>query len=102
MPPSNDGLVIQGYFFKYLQPFFHNDRYKVIPRGAFDDSIKKDHIRALLEHNDALEIGCTRTNMLLESNDTGIAYRIHLRSDPISFQVRAMVDVKAFLDCSIG
>jgi HK97 family phage prohead protease len=98
----NTGKVLQGYFFKYLQPFYQGDRWKVIPKGAFDESLRTDHVRALLEHNPALEIGHSRQNLILHSNDTGIAFQIHLRDDEISNQVRAMVEAKLFLDCSIG
>jgi HK97 family phage prohead protease len=100
--PSNAGLVIQGYFFKYATPFYQGDRWKCILCGAFDDSLKCDRVRMLLEHNDALEFGHNRQNLILHSNETGIAFRCHLRNDPISFQVRALVEAKAFLDCSIG
>src|ERR1700730_10462852 len=90
--PSNAGLCLQGYFFKYATPFYQGDRYKCILKGAFDDSLKSDHIRALLEHNDALEFGHSRQNLILHSNETGISFRVHLRNDPISFQVRALVE----------
>jgi HK97 family phage prohead protease len=100
--PDNTGLVLQGIFFRYNQPFWQGERWKVIPKGAFDASLKTDHVRAMLEHNPALEFGCTRTNMLLESSDTGICYRIHLRNDEISRHVRALVEAKLFLDTSIG
>jgi HK97 family phage prohead protease len=99
---SNAGLVLQGYFFKYLQPFFQGERWKVIRKGAFDESLRTDHIRALLEHSEALEIGHNRQNLILHSNETGIAFQIHLRDDLISNHVRELVEAKLFLDCSIG
>jgi HK97 family phage prohead protease len=99
---TNTGKVLQGYFFRYATPFFQGDRWKVIPKGAFDASLKKDRVRALLEHNDALEFGDTKSNLILESNDTGIAYRIHLRNDEISRHVRALVEARQYFDTSIG
>jgi HK97 family phage prohead protease len=70
--------------------------------GAFDASIRKDHVKALLEHNDALEIGCTKSNLLLHSNQTAICFRLHLRTDEISRHARALVESRAMLDTSIG
>jgi HK97 family phage prohead protease len=100
--PDNTGLVIQGIFFRYGQPFWQGDRWKVVMKGAFDASLKKDHVRAWLEHNPDLEIGCTQKNMLLESTDTRICFRLYLRDDEISRHARALVEARIFLDTSIG
>jgi HK97 family phage prohead protease len=56
----------------------------------------------LLEHDSALEFGCTKTNLILHSDEYGIAFRCHLRNDEISRHVRALAESKAYSEVSIG
>jgi HK97 family phage prohead protease len=100
---SNTGKVLQGVPFKFNTLFFHGDKWKYIPDGAFDESLKSNRVvRMLLEHDDALEFGDSKSNLILHADTYGIAFRCHLRDDPISLQVRALADSKAFTECSIG
>jgi HK97 family phage prohead protease len=99
---SADTQVLQGYAFRFNELFWHGGKWKVIIDGAFDESLKTDHVRMLLEHNDALEFGDSKSNLILHADEYGIAFRCHLRKDEISNHVRALAESKAFLDCSIG
>jgi HK97 family phage prohead protease len=97
------GKALSGYGVKYNTPYFHNGKYNCIQSGSFDDSLASgDTVRMLMEHDDALEFGDSKTNLILHSDDFGLAFRCHLRSDEISRHVVKLAESKAFLDCSIG
>ena len=96
------GKVLQGYGFKFDTLYFTRGRWNYISPGAFDESLKTDHVRMLLEHDDSLCFGDNRSNLILESDQFGLAFRCHLRKDKISAHVTALALSKAFLDCSIG
>jgi HK97 family phage prohead protease len=103
LPPSNTCKVLQGYSFRFNELFWHDDKWKYILDGAFDDSLKSNRVvRMLLEHNDALNFGDSKSNLIVHADDYGIAFRCHLRNDEISSHVRALAESKVFLDCSIG
>jgi HK97 family phage prohead protease len=96
------GKCLEGFGVKYETPYTRNGKWNCILGGAFDDSIKRDRVRMLLEHSDAMEFGCSKSNLILESCEYGLAFRCHLRRDEISKQVTALAESKTFLDCSIG
>jgi HK97 family phage prohead protease len=100
---SNVGKVIQGYGVKYDTLFFHDDKWRYIPSGAFDESLKSGKkVRMLLEHNDALEFGDSQTNLILHNDDYGVAFRCHFRDDEISGYAYDLASSAAYTECSIG
>jgi HK97 family phage prohead protease len=56
----------------------------------------------LLEHNDALEFGDSKTNLVLHNDSFGLAFRCHLRDNEVSSHARALAESNAFSECSIG
>jgi HK97 family phage prohead protease len=56
----------------------------------------------LMHHDTNLEFGDTKRNLILHSDEYGLAFRCHLRNDEISSQVRALAESKAYSECSIG
>ena len=99
---SYSGKCLEGFGVKYETPYIRNGIYNCILGGAFDDSIKRDRVRMLLDHDDDLEFGCSQSNLILESSDYGLGFRVHLHKDDISKRVTALAESKTYLDCSIG
>ena len=89
------GKVLQGYGFKFDTLYFTRGRWNYISPGAFDESLKTDHVRMLLEHDDSLCFGDNRSNLILESDQFGLAFRCHLRKDKISAHVTAPRTIKS-------
>ena len=97
------GKVLQGYGFKFDTHIFTRGKWNYISPGSFDESLKSSSVvRMLLEHDDALCFGDSKSNLILEADQYGVAFRCHLRKDDISKHLTALAQSKAFLDCSIA
>jgi HK97 family phage prohead protease len=100
---TNTGKVLQGYACKLDTIIRQGDNYKYIHGGAFDDFMKSGTtVRMLMEHNDALEFGDSKSNLILHTDDYGVAFRCHLRDDEISNHACDLAESKAYTECSIG
>jgi HK97 family phage prohead protease len=100
---NNAGTVLQGYGCLYDTVFMFEGKYTSIIQGALDKSLKANHpVRMLMHHDAKLEFGDTNRNLILHSDESGLAFRCHLRNDEISSHVRALAESKAYSECSIG
>jgi HK97 family phage prohead protease len=100
---NNTGLVLQGYGCRYDTVFLFEGKHTCIISGALDKALKANNpVRMLMHHDAGLEFGNTKQNLILHSDDFGLAFRCHLRNDEISSHVRALAESKAYSECSIG
>jgi len=100
---NNAGKVLQGYGCLYDTVFMFEGKHTCIISGALDKSLKaNDPVRMLMHHDANLEFGDTKRNLILHSDDYGLAFRCHLRNDEISHHVRSLAESKLYSECSIG
>jgi HK97 family phage prohead protease len=97
------GKALQGCAVKYNTSLWLSGGYKVLLDGAFDSSLRSGStIGMWLQHNPNLVFGDSKSNLILESDDYGLWFRVHLRTDTISKHVVALAESKAFTEVSVG
>jgi HK97 family phage prohead protease len=95
--------VIEGIATKYNSVLFHDGKFKVVTPGAFDLSMKYDApVEMWIDHDKSLRLGDARTNLDLYSDDFGLHFRLRLDNTELSSHARALVESKAYTQCSIG
>jgi HK97 family phage prohead protease len=95
--------VIEGVASKYNSVLFHDGKWKAVAPGAFDRSLKYDApIEIWIDHDKTLKVGDTTTNLELYSDDFGLHFRLRLDNTELSSHARALVESKAYTECSIG
>lgn len=80
---ETDEFVIAGYFAKYnsVTQLFEKAFEEIMP-GAFDNSLVKNDIRALVDHETRLVLGRTKSGTLtLHSDDVGLYGTIRINKD---------------------
>jgi HK97 family phage prohead protease len=95
--------VIEGTATKYNSVLFHDGKFKVVAPGAFDLSMKYDvPVEFWMDHDRFLKLGDTRNNLEIYSDDMGLHFRLRLDNTELSSHARALVESKAYTECSIG
>jgi HK97 family phage prohead protease len=95
--------VIEGTATKHNSVLFHDGKFKVVAPGAFDLSMKYDvPVEFWIDHDRSLKLGDTRTNLELYSDDFGLHFRLRLDNTELSSHARALVESKAYTECSVG
>jgi HK97 family phage prohead protease len=95
--------VIEGTATKYNSVLFHDGKLKVVAPGAFDRSMKYEApVEIWIDHNKTLKLGDTRRNLELISDEAGLHFRLRLDNTELSSHARALVESKAYTECSIG
>lgn len=80
---DNDEKVIRGYFALYEnETELWEGCHEIISRGAFKDTITKNDIRALINHDTTLVLGRTKAGtLILKEDDKGLYGEIRINSN---------------------
>ncbi|MEG0282288.1 MAG: HK97 family phage prohead protease [Clostridia bacterium] len=80
-------LIIEGCVTKYnlRSQLLYNEFYEKVGKGAFSESIKKNNIRALWNHNSDIVLAATESGTLtLEDRDDGLYFGLEFPDTEIS------------------
>jgi HK97 family phage prohead protease len=94
--------LIEGTGTKYNSVLFHDGKLKVVAPGAFDRSINDAKVEMWIDHDRALKLGDTRSNLELFSDEFGLHFRLRLNNTELSSHAQALVESKAYTECSVG
>lgn len=97
--------IIRGYFALYEnETELWDNCYEIITKGAFKDSINKNDIRALINHDTTLVLGRTKAGtLILKEDEKGLYGEIHINSnDTDALNLYERVKRGDVDQCSIG
>ncbi len=97
--------IIEGYFALYEKETQLWDKcYEIISKGAFKDTINKNDIRALINHDTTLVLGRTRSGTLtLKEDEKGLYGKITINeNDTDAMNLYSRVKRGDVDQCSIG
>ena len=102
---EGDELFIEGYFSVFDSPYeMYEDYTEIVRHGAFRDTLAKDDIRALINHDTTLVLGRTTAGTLeLSEDERGLFGRVKVnRNDQDAMNAYARVQRGDVTQCSFG
>lgn len=102
---EGDDLFIEGYFSVFNSPYeMYEDYTEIVKNGAFEETLRKDDIRALINHDTTLVLGRTTAGTLeLSEDERGLFGRIKVnRNDQDAMNAYARVQRGDVTQCSFG
>lgn len=102
---DNEKLFLEGYFIRYGEETkLYDGCYEEVKRGAATQSIKKNDIRCLFNHDTGSVLGRTGNGTLtLREDEKGIFGRVEInQQDPQAMSVYAKVQRGDIDSCSFG
>lgn len=102
---EGEELFIEGYFSVFNSPYEMWDDYtEIVRNGAFRETLRKDDIRALINHDTTLVLGRTTAGTLeLSEDEHGLFGRIRVnRNDQDAMNAYARVQRGDVTQCSFG
>lgn len=102
---DDDKKIIRGYFALYEnETELWDNCYEIISKGAFKDTITKNDIRALINHDTTLVLGRTKAGtLILKEDEKGLYGEIHINcNDTDALNLYERVKRGDVDQCSIG
>lgn len=102
---EGEDLFIEGYFSVFNSPYrMWEDYTEIVRNGAFRETLRKDDIRALINHDTTLVLGRTAAGTLeLSEDEHGLFGRVKVnRNDQDAMNAYARVQRGDVTQCSFG
>lgn len=101
---DDDDMTVSGYFAVFDQPTeIYPGENEVIKKGAFTESLKKEEVVALWNHDSQKVLGRTSNDTLdLEEDDHGLKGTLHIAPTSYGKDVYQLIKRGDLAGCSIG